>query len=424
MKGGRGFGYIKQQTKKNHTVVVTSSVELNQLTVSKMLHVLTGLKDLIRLDKVCIDNSIFKCHYKFTTAIMLIFCVLCTSRQFFGAPIECSIEGVPPNMGNLYCWITSTFTVPNRFGENAAHPGVSHFDPALDERNRHKYYQWTGLVLLFQALLFYLSHYVWKLCESGRIKSLTNDLNNYNPSILDAKINTLREHFYKNSFSHTSYYIRFVFCETFNLINVFLQMFLIDWFLNFEFSTYGWKVLTFTTQEQENRIDPMSLIFPKVAKCIFNKYGPSGSIETHDGLCVLPINVMNEKIYIFLWFWLLILTVLSFGAFIARLLTIFSARFRYFMFLANHAIANAEHVKYLSSTMRASDWFMLCQIAKNVDALVLKKLITDMVLGLQDKKKTPNPTASTSKANWNMDLKWEFERKKFDTCDIDTTKNV
>ena len=46
---------------------------------------------------------------------------------------------------------------------------------------------------------------------------------------------------------------------------------------------------------------------PKVAKCTFERFGPTGTIEVFDGLCVLPINIINEKIYIFLWFWFVLL---------------------------------------------------------------------------------------------------------------------
>lgn len=62
---------------------------------------------------------------------------------------------------------------------------------------------------------------------------------------------------------------------------------------------------------QENRSDPMVEIFPRITKCTFHKYGASGSIQKHDALCVLALNILNEKIYIFLWFWLLLLAVLS-----------------------------------------------------------------------------------------------------------------
>ena len=62
---------------------------------------------------------------------------------------------------------------------------------------------------------------------------------------------------------------------------------------------------------QENRTDPMIAVFPRVTKCTFHKFGPSGSIQTHDALCILALNILNEKIFIFLWFWLIILSALS-----------------------------------------------------------------------------------------------------------------
>jgi hypothetical protein len=37
----------------------------------------------------------------------------------------------------------------------------------------------------------------------------------------------------------------------------------------------------------------------------------TGSIQKHDALCVLALNILNEKIYIFLWFWFIFLSVLS-----------------------------------------------------------------------------------------------------------------
>ena len=52
-----------------------------------------------------------------------------------------------------------------------------------------------------------------------------------------------------------------------------------------------------------------------MTKCNFHKYGPSGTVELIDGICVLPFNIINEKIYIFLWTWLVALAVVS-GAFL------------------------------------------------------------------------------------------------------------
>ena len=52
-------------------------------------------------------------------------------------------------------------------------------------------------------------------------------------------------------------------------------------------------------------------LFSRLTKCTFHKYGHSGTIEKHDALCLLALNIISEKIYVFLWFWLIILAVLT-----------------------------------------------------------------------------------------------------------------
>ena len=52
-------------------------------------------------------------------------------------------------------------------------------------------------------------------------------------------------------------------------------------------------------------------VFPRVTKCTFHKYGSSGTIMKLDALCVLGLNIINEKIYITLWFWFIILAILT-----------------------------------------------------------------------------------------------------------------
>ena len=62
----------------------------------------------------------------------------------------------------------------------------------------------------------------------------------------------------------------------------------------------------------------MSRLFPKMTKCTFRKFGPSGTVEKIDALCVMPLNNANEKIYVFLWFWFVLLAVLSIGHLVLR----------------------------------------------------------------------------------------------------------
>ena len=54
-----------------------------------------------------------------------------------------------------------------------------------------------------------------------------------------------------------------------------------------------------------------------MTKCTFHKFGSSGTVETKDGLCILPLNIINEKIYVFLWLWFIFLAVVS-GIFVSR----------------------------------------------------------------------------------------------------------
>lgn len=76
---------------------------------------------------------------------------------------------------------------------------------------------------------------------------------------------------------------------------------MVDKFLGGSFFTYGMDVIKYSNMNQENRSDPMIEIFPRITKCTFHKYGASGSIQKHDSMCILALNILNEKIYIFLW---------------------------------------------------------------------------------------------------------------------------
>lgn len=58
----------------------------------------------------------------------------------------------------------------------------------------------------------------------------------------------------------------------------------------------GSDILAMSEEDPSLRKDPLNSVFPKVAKCTFNKFGPSGTIEKFDGLCILSLNIINEKV--------------------------------------------------------------------------------------------------------------------------------
>ena len=95
----------------------------------------------------------------------------------------------------------------------------------------------------------------------------------------------IKKYFKESAKTHGGYAINFFLCEILALVNVIGQMYLTDRygvisnklgrssintdkfdnrFLGYEFTTYGWDVLSVTAGNPEERADPMNIVFPKV----------------------------------------------------------------------------------------------------------------------------------------------------------------
>ena len=57
-----------------------------------MLDIFKGALGFLKFDSVCIDNNVFRLHYKATVMILVICSLLVTSRQYIGDPIDCLVE--------------------------------------------------------------------------------------------------------------------------------------------------------------------------------------------------------------------------------------------------------------------------------------------------------------------------------------------
>lgn len=70
-----------------------------------MLDVFRSLKTLLKTSRVQIDNNIFRLHYSITVILLLAFCVIITTKQYVGDPIDCvRSEAIPQSVINTYCW--------------------------------------------------------------------------------------------------------------------------------------------------------------------------------------------------------------------------------------------------------------------------------------------------------------------------------
>ena len=338
-----------------------------------MFQMTGSVRKLLEADSVTIDNVVFRLHHKVTVAVLLLFSLVIASRQHVGDPIDCIAEGVPARSMNTYCWIHSTFTLPDRPGGLGA--------PKKGETVKYqKYYHWVFFVLFLQAILFYIPRLAWKTWEGGKMKMIVLGLDCpvLSKDVRNERKKVLAEYVVSHLHRHDVYAFRFFFCELLNVVNVVGQIYFLDYFLDGEFSTYGRDVFKMT--DAEDRFDPMSKIFPKMTKCTFEKYGPSGTIQRIDGLCILPLNAVNEKIYVFLWVWFVILALASSLFLLFRACTVFSKRVRTRLLRAQARLAPRRAVEMVARKCRVGDWFLLVLLGANIDSLVFTELVCDLAL--------------------------------------------
>ncbi|XP_054712721.1 innexin inx2-like [Uloborus diversus] len=350
------------------------------------------LKSFFKTKKCTIDSFIFRLHYRFTFLALIAFSIAVTGRQYIGDPIDCiSKDDVPTELLDTYCWITTTFSLKSawrkKVGEEVPYPGVDKYVEG-EERVYHAYYQWVCFVLFFQALLFFLPRYLWRNTERHYIKNLVME---YNSPVVSASSKSettklLVNYLHESTGYHTFYGTMYNIVVIMNFVNVVGQIYLVDRFLGGEFTTYGSEVLSFTEWDYTLRYDPMIKVFPRMAKCTFHRYGSSGDIMKYDAMCLIPINILNEKIYIFLWFWFVILAVLSGLEVVYRLAIAFLPKFRFYVLYSKCRKVNENDLKLVLNRCDRDDWLILSLLCKNMADCNYVCIIRQMAKKLRNEK--------------------------------------
>lgn len=132
-------------------------------------------------------------------------------------------------------------------------------------------------------------------------------------------------------------------------------------------------------------VNPMEMYFPKLTKCWFRNYGPSGSIQFKDRLCVLPLNIVNEKIFVILWFWLITLAMVSTLAVLYRILLLSFPPLRTVMIMGQMRYIKRSTVSKIVKHFGFGDWFVLYLLGKNMNPIIFKDLILELSKELEHK---------------------------------------
>lgn len=209
------------------------------------------------------------------------------------------------------------------------------------------YYQWVSLVLALQAIMCYLPRLVWEAItfnrigtnlgflveaaqaaskETGaartkRVQFLATSIDTLlfarrpikqqpqNPSKMNQARAFVGELFPKKRLGRAlcAYYM---ITKLGYLMNSVGQILLMEYFLGMEgrYRLFGLQILTDLFQGRHWK---ETLIFPRVGFCRVPIKLVSPSVPTLVAQCTLPVNMLNEKIYIFLWFWFVFVSTLE-----------------------------------------------------------------------------------------------------------------
>lgn len=271
--------------------------------------------------------------YRYTVNIMILLAIIVSTKQYVGEPIQCWVPaeftGSHEEYTNNFCWIRNTYYLA--YDKNIP----KEHEP--EKRHVIPYYQWMPIFLSLQAFLYYLPTLLWRATnnrsgvnvhtiveaaesfsdsidrKNSTIKCMTLAMNRYlsnqkdTPSSFTLSLKNIfaRSCFYFCGRRHGNYLVSLYLIYKFLAIAVVIsQIITLNYFLGQDFHTYGLEAIKSILYGMELS----SPRFPRVTMCDF-KIRRLGNVQRFTVQCVLPINLFNEKIFIFLWFWLIFVVI-------------------------------------------------------------------------------------------------------------------
>jgi hypothetical protein len=267
------------------------------------------------------DDPVDRLNYFVTATLLTFFALMVSAKQYVGSPIQCfcpmEFKGGWEQYAEDYCFIQNTYYV--------APEEEIPVDHAERDNRQFGYYQWVPVMLALQAVMFYLPNWLWKTMhqQSGiDLSTAISDARNLrtmNSSERRAEISKLvtyvneclevqemrrspRQIFCVRLGRKLGSYVSMLYLCTklLYLINVFGQFALLNTFIGRGYNLWGLKALT-SLWTGEGWDD--SPVFPRVSLCDF-RVRRLANMHRYTVQCVLMINLFNEKIYLFIWFWL------------------------------------------------------------------------------------------------------------------------
>lgn len=284
------------------------------------------------------DDWSDRMNHLYTACILLVFAVLVSTAQFVGENrIKCwvpaELKEFHEKYTNDYCWISNTYYIP----------WLESIPTDIPKRQEAEisYYQWVPLILAFQAFLFHFPNFIWNLLNVhsglnlGKIRALADETQCSDRKERYKVIQNIAKHLqhwveihrqYKHNivarakakFSHMfclycnkregNFLTGLYLCtKILYLANAIGQFFLLNSFMSMDYGMYGFEYIRMMRDGVPMKESPR---FPRITLCDLD-IRQLENIQRWTVQCVLPINLFNEKIFLFLWFWFFIIAIVS-----------------------------------------------------------------------------------------------------------------
>jgi len=283
-----------------------------------MAEILKNVLEYLKVNKeVTKDNVAFRIVTVGSFGIFMLCSILNGVTIKFGDPIIC--HGREPLM-EAECWLHGSYDLDNKhiWNDNCGFPSKS--TPLTDDdkvaevpKGKMSYYQWVVSTLVLSAILFRLPAWIWSMLEGGLMANFYNS--NQNIDVLRANEDDLN-HLVKKEvrvfrrlqgrWTTKTYYLKFLACQCLALVVLYLTFHGTDQFLDEKFSDYGpaaVKYLRLNETSKKNNTNPICNTFPTRVACNVITSGTAKGANVVNQYCILTQNIINEKIYLALWFW-------------------------------------------------------------------------------------------------------------------------
>jgi len=258
--------------------------------------------------------------------------------------------------------------------------------PKEDDPHRHiSYYQWVAVFLIFQSVLFYLPRLLWKSLstKSGiavhtivdtaieRQKKTDKDSADRTMEYLVKKMGRFLLELHQNASNTTSRLHRYwlavygnylialyLFIKLLYIANIICQIFMINAFLGSTHMDSGYHMYGFEVMERLVKGEnwTTSVRFPRVTICDF-KILTVGNLNRHTVQCTLPLNLLNEIFFIFIWFWFMMVGLSTCISFLIWIFTSLSHKSQV-RFIRNRLVAIDKYkTKYGKGKKKDKDKF-------------------------------------------------------------------